>query len=395
MAGAAVGASVGPTAKAYNIEDLRKMAKRRLPKVIFDYLDGGADDETTLRNNRGAFSSYDLIARALVDVSELSTATTVLGEELSLPVILSSTGANRLFHTDGEIAAARAASAAGTVFATASSAMTSLEDVTAAASGPNWFQLYVWKDRGVLHEHMRRCKEAGYKTLILTVDCQKSGNRERDFYNEFSFPLRMTPKTIMDGIRHPSWTWSYLTSPTFSFPNIEGSVIKKDSDMSSVVKWFGEQLDCSFTWDDAAKLVESWDGKMIIKGLASAEDAKIAADIGAAAVVVSNHGGRQLDHAVSPIDILPEVVNAVGDRVEVLVDSGFRRGTDIIKALALGARAVLVGRPYLYGLAAGGEAGVARALELLHAEISRNMALMGLKSIEDITPACLRQRSRP
>ncbi|MFK7888512.1 MAG: alpha-hydroxy acid oxidase [Gammaproteobacteria bacterium] len=392
MAGAAALAGSGPTAKAYNIEDLRRMAKRRLPKVIFDYLDGGADDEVTLRNNRSVFSNYDLIARALVDVSGLSTNTTVLGEELSMPVILSSTGANRLFHTDGEMAAARAASAAGTIFATASSAMTSLEDVAAAAPGPNWFQLYVWKDRGVLHEHMRRCKEAGYKTLILTVDCQTSGNRERDFYNHFSFPLRMTPRTILHGLLHPTWSWSYLTSPTFSFPNIEGSVITADSDMSSVVQWFGQQLDCSFTWDDAAKLIESWDGDMIIKGLTSSEDARIAADIGASAVVVSNHGGRQLDHAVSPLEILPEIVDAVGDRLEVLVDSGFRRGTDVIKALALGARAVLIGRPYLYGLAAGGEAGVARALELLQGEIARDMALMGLNSISDISTQCLRKR---
>jgi len=393
MAGASALAGTGPTAKAYNIEDLRKMAKRRLPKVIFDYLDGGADDEVTLQNNRTAFSEYSLIARTLVDVSRLSTATTVLGEEISSPVILSSTGANRLFHTDGELAAARAAAAAGTVFATASSAMTSLEDVAAAADGPNWFQLYVWKDRGVLHEHMRRCKEAGYKTLILTVDCQTAGNRERDFYNGFSFPLKMTPARMLDGILHPSWTWSYLTSSTYRFPNIEGSVIGEDADMSSVVTWFGQQLDCSFTWDDAEKLIAAWDGPMIIKGLASAEDAKIAADIGAAAVVVSNHGGRQLDQAPSPLEVLPEVADAVGDRLEVLVDSGFRRGTDVIKALALGARAVLVGRPYLYGLAAGGEAGVARAIELLQAEIARNMALMGLKSISDITPACLRKRT--
>ena len=393
MAGAKTLAGAGPTAKAYNIEDLRKMAKRRLPKVIFDYLEGGADDEVTLQNNRHAFSDYSLIARALVDVSGLSTATTVLGDDISLPVILSSTGANRLFHTDGEMAAARAASSAGTVFATASSAMTSLEDVANADDGPNWFQLYVWKDRGVLHEHMRSCKEAGYRTLILTVDCQTSGNRERDFYNGFSFPLKMTPRRIMDGILHPSWAWSYLTSPTYRFPNIEGSVIGEDADMSSVVQWFGQQLDCSFTWDDAEKLIASWDGPMIIKGLASAEDAKIAADIGAAAVVVSNHGGRQLDQAPSPLEILPEVADAVGDRLEVLVDSGFRRGTDVIKALALGARAVLVGRPYLYGLAAGGEAGVARAIELLQSEIARDMALMGLKSIEDITPACLRRRS--
>lgn len=391
MAGASALAGSGRTAKAYNIEDLRKMAKRRLPKVIFDYMDGGADDEATLRNNRTAFDKYSLVGRMLVDVSGLSTATTVLGDEMSLPVILSSTGANRLFHTDGELAAARAAAKAGTVFATASSAMTSLEDVAKATDGPNWFQLYVWRDRGVLHEHMRRCKESGYRTLILTVDCQTAGNRERDFYNGFSFPLKMTPRRMLDGILHPSWTWDYLFSPKYSFPNIEGSVIGEDEDMSEVIQWFGQQLDDSFTWDDAERLIAGWDGQMIIKGLSCAEDAKIAAEIGAAGVVVSNHGGRQLDQAPTPIDVLPDIVDAVGDRVEVLVDSGFRRGTDIIKALALGARAVLIGRPYLYGLAAGGEAGVARAIELLRAELERNMALMGLKSIADITPDCLHE----
>lgn len=391
MAGSTASTSSGPMAKAYNIEDLRTMARRRLPKVIFDYLDGGADDEVTLRNNREAFSEYSLNSKMLVDVSDVSTATTVLGEQISSPLILSSTGANRMFHTDGELAAARAASDAGTVFATASTAMTSLEDVAAMGTGPKWFQLYPWKNRGVMHEHMQRSADAGYSAMMLTIDCATSGNRERDFYNGFGFPMKMTPRRILDGMLHPAWAWSYLTSKPMSFPNIE-SLFGDGDDTSSIVQWFGEQLDCSFDWRDAEEIRSKWDGPFIIKGLTSADDARIAADIGASAVVVSNHGGRQLDQAPSSLEVLPEIVAAVGDRLEVFVDSGFRRGTDVIKALALGARAVLIGRPYLYGLSAGGQAGVARALELLQAEIIRDMKLMGLCKLTEITPECLRNR---
>ncbi len=391
MAGSTASTSSGPMAKAYNIEDLRTMARKRLPKVIFDYLDGGADDEVTLRNNREAFLEYSLNSKMLVDVSDVSTATTVLGEQISSPLILSSTGANRMFHTDGELAAARAASDAGTVFATAGTAMTSLEDVAATGTGPKWFQLYPWKNRGVMHEHMQRSADAGYSAMMLTIDCATSGNRERDFYNGFGFPMKMTPRRILDGMLHPAWAWSYLTSIPVSFPNIE-SLFGDGDDTSSIVQLFGEQLDCSFDWRDAEEIRSNWDGADIVKGLTSADDARIAADIGASAVVVSNHGGRQLDQAPSSLEVLPEIVAAVGDELEVFVDSGFRRGTDVIKALALGARAVLIGRPYLYGLSAGGQAGVARALELLQAEIIRDMKLMGLRKVSEITPDCLRRR---
>ncbi len=381
--------SSGPMEKAYNIDDLRIMARKRLPKVIFDYLDGGADDEVTLQRNRTAFSGYSLNSKMLVDVSEVSTATTVLGEQISSPLILSSTGANRMFHTDGELAAASAASNAGTIFATASTAMTSLEDVAAAGNGPKWFQLYPWKDRGVMREHMQRSATAGYCAMMLTIDCATAGNRERDFYNGFGFPMKMTPRRVLDGVLHPAWAWDYLTTKPMSFPNIE-SLFSDGDDTSSIVQWFGTQLDCSFSWKDAEEIRAGWDGPFIIKGLTSAADAKKAADIGASAVVVSNHGGRQLDHAPSSLEVLPEVVEAVGDQLEVFADSGFRRGTDVIKALALGARAVLIGRPYLYGLAAGGQPGVARALQILETELIRDMKLMGVTRIEEITADCLR-----
>ncbi len=280
MAGSTSIPGTGPMARACNIDDLRLMARRRLPRVIFDYLDGGSDDEVTLRNNREAFSSYSLKSNTLVDVSEASTKTTVLGGDISSPLILSSTGANRLFHADGELAAARAAAEAGTVFATASTAMSSLEDVAAAGDGPKWFQLYPWKDRGVMREHMQRCADAGYAAMMLTVDCATAGNRERDFYNGFGFPMKMTPRSILDGLMHPAWTWSYLTSPPMSFPNIE-SLFARGGDTSSVVQWFGEQLDCSFDWQDAAEIRAQWDGPFVIKGLTTGTDALKAAEIGA------------------------------------------------------------------------------------------------------------------
>jgi L-lactate dehydrogenase (cytochrome) len=379
-----------PMAKAHNIDDLRKLAKKRLPKVIFDYLDGGADDEVTLRRNHEAFSSYSLNSKMLVDVSEVSTMTTILGEQIFFPIVLSSTGANRMFHTDGELAAARAASDAGTIFATASTAMTSLEDVATSGSGSKWFQLYPLKDRSVMREQMQRSASAGYSAIMLTIDCATAGNRERDFYNGFGFPIRMTPRRILDGMLHPAWTWDYLTTKPLSFPNIE-SLFSKNEDTSSIVQWFGDQLDCSFGWQDAEEILAGWDGPFIIKGVTNATDARKAVDIGASAIVVSNHGGRQLDHAPSTLEVLPEVVEAVADQLEVFADSGFRRGTDVIKALALGARAVLIGRPYLYGLAAGGQSGVARALQILESELNRDMKLMGLTSIDAITPECLRK----
>ena len=382
--------SSGPMEKAYNIDDLRVMARKRLPKVIFDYLDGGADDEVTLERNRSAFLDYSLNSKMLVDVTEVSTATTVLGERISSPLILSSTGANRMFHTDGELAAANAASIAGTIFATASTAMTSLEDVAGAGNGPKWFQLYPWKDRGVMRDHMQRSANAGYRAMMLTIDCATAGNRERDFYNGFGFPMKMTPRRILDGVLHPAWAWDYLMTKPMSFPNIE-SLFSDGDDTSSIVQWFGTQLDCSFSWEDAEEIRAGWDGPFIIKGLTSAADARKAVDIGASAVVVSNHGGRQLDHAPSSLEVLPEVVEAVGDQLEIFADSGFRRGTDVIKALALGARAVLIGRPYLYGLAADGQPGVARALQILETELIRDMKLMGVTRIEEITADCLRR----
>ena len=380
-------------ARACNIDDVRSLARRRLPRFIFDYLDGGADDEFTRQHNSRAFSALSLIQRVLVDVSEVDTSTTLLGMPASVPFVLSSTGASRFFHPDGELAAARAAAVSSTIYGTAASAMYSLEDVAAAGDGPRFFQVYVFKDRSITSEYVRRCKAANYQAMFLTVDCATAGNRERDIRNQLSIPPKATPRIIGQLLRAPSWTWRYLTHPSWTFPNVEGFVDESSKgDFASAAEWFAAQLDKSFTWDDAEALCQEWGGQFVIKGITSVEDAKLAAQIGATGIVVSNHGGRQLDHAPMTLEVLPEIVEAVGDRLEVLVDSGFRRGTDIIKALALGAKGVLIGKAYLYGLGAGGEAGVSRVIDILRGELVRNMTLMGLRSISEIDESCVRWR---
>lgn len=375
----------------HNIDDLREMARKRLPRFVYDYLEGGADDEFTLSRNRSVFSELYLLQRILVDVSGIDTSTTVLGEKVGLPIILTSTGANRLYHADGELAVAKAAAGANVIQLLASTAMVSFDDVAAATDGPKWCQMYVLKDRGFTRELAAQCRALNYKAMVLTADCAVAGNRERDYRNQFTLPPRPTLKVLQQLAARPSWLWEYLTSPSYNFPNFAGALDKHD-DVSSIVQWFGNQLDTTFTWKDAARLAEDWNGPFIVKGITHVEDARLAADIGAAGISLSSHGGRQLDHAPSPVEVLQDVVDAVGDRLEVFIDSGFRRGTDIIKALALGARACLIGRPYLYGLAASGEAGVARALEIFRTELERDMALMGITRIAGITQDCVRRR---
>ncbi|MEJ2129758.1 MAG: alpha-hydroxy acid oxidase, partial [Woeseiaceae bacterium] len=331
----------GALARAFNIDDIRKLAKGRLPGFIFDYLDGGADDEYTRHENSRAFEALSLIQRVLVDVDSVDTSTTILGMPASVPFVLSSTGANRFFHTDGELAVARAAASNNVLYGASSSAMTSLEDIANEVEGPRFFQAYVFKDRSVTSDYVQRCKASGYGAMVLTVDCATAGNRERDMRNQLAIPPKPTPRILWHLLNAPAWTFQYLTNPKWRFPNIEAYVDESTKDdFGSVAQWFAEQLDRSFTWEDAEALRKEWDGTFVIKGMTSVEDARLARSIGADAVVISNHGGRQLDHAPTPLEVLPEIVDAVGDDLEVLVDSGFRRGTDIIKALALGAKGV-------------------------------------------------------
>ena len=384
----------GPLARAFNVDDLRRLARRRLPKFIFDYLDGGADDEYTRNANSPAFEQLSLIQRVLRDVSSVDTSTTILGTKTSVPFILSSTGATRFFHRDGEIAVAKAAGKADVIYGASTSAMYPLDQIAQCANGPKWFQVYVFKDRSLASEYVVRCKQHDYKAMVLTVDCAVAGNRERDLRNELAIPPKPTLRILSQLALRPRWSWDYLRSPPWGFPNFEGHVDESTKgDFGSVAEWFAEQLDRSFTWGDAGALCAEWGGPFVIKGITSAEDAKRAVDIGASGIVVSNHGGRQLDHAPPTLEVLPEILDAVGDRVEVLVDSGFKRGTQIIKALALGARGCLIGKGYLYGLAAGGEAGVIRAIDILKGELVRDMTLMGLRSIDEITSECVRWRS--
>ncbi len=393
MAGSSTGAQ-GALARAFNIQDLRKLSRRRMPKFIFDYLDGGADDEYTRGENSPAFDQLSLIQRVLRDVDTVDTSTTILGTPTSVPFVLSSTGATRFFHNDGELAVARAAGRDNVIYGASTSAMFSLQDIATASTGPKWFQVYVFKERSLASEYVKLCKQYDYKAMLLTVDCATAGNRERDLRNEISIPPKPTLRILSQLAMSPAWSLDYLRSKAWSFPNFEGFVDESTkADFGSVAEWFAEQLDRSFTWDDAAALCAEWGGPFVIKGITSPKDALRAAEIGASGIVVSNHGGRQLDHAPPSLEVLPEILDAVGDRVEVLVDSGFSRGTQIIKALALGAKGVLVGKGYLYGLGAGGEAGVSRAIEILKGELERNMTLMGLRSIDEITSECIRWRS--
>jgi len=374
----------------YNIEDFRAIARKRLPRMIFDYLDGGSDDEVTLRANRTGFAKYQLMPRVLRDVENIDLATKVLGQDVDLPLLLSPTGQTRMFHHDGERAVARAAANAGTIYSLSSVSSSSIEETAAASSGPKWFQIYVWRDRGVTKEFIARCRESGYHALCLTVDLSTHGNRERDLRNGLSFPASLNLKTVMDVLQHPGWLYHYLTGPEIEIANVVNSPLVRMPDGGNLMNYVASQFDPTVTWDDAAWMIDQWGGPFLIKGIVSPEDARRAVDIGARGIIISNHGGRQLDFSPSAIEMLPDIIQAVAGRAEILIDGGVRRGTDVIKALALGAKAVMIGRPYLYALAAGGEAGVGRMFDLFRAEIARDMALLGCAKISDLTAEYIR-----
>jgi L-lactate dehydrogenase (cytochrome) len=382
-------------ARCHSIRDLRRVAKRRLPRAVFDYVDGGAEDETTLRRNVTDFEGYDLVPRALIDVAEVDLVTSLLGQPIDFPVILAPTGLTRLVHHVGEVAAARAAARAGTIYSLSALASTSIEALADAAAGPKWFQIYVWKDRDLVKEFFERCRVAGYQALCLTVDVPGLGQRERDLRNGMTIPPRITVRTVLDASRRPRWWWSFLRSPRITMANVVGRGEAGRTDVTALGTYVNRQFDPSVTWDDVARMIEQWNGPFAIKGILRAEDALRAIELGVRAIVVSNHGGRQLDHAASAIDVLPEIVDAVGNRAEVILDGGVRRGTDVVKALALGARACMIGRAYLYGLGAGGEQGVDRSLELLRNEIRRTMVLLGCPSLAELSRCYIRRRHAP
>jgi len=360
---------------------------------MFHYMDGAADDEVTLGRNASAFDDLELLPRNLIDITHIDTSTTVLGQPVSMPLILAPTGMSRLFHWEGERAVSRAAARAGTIYSLSTVGTHSIEEVAAACTGPKWFQIYVFKDRGLITEFIERCRAARYHALCLTIDLPLTGNRERDMRTGMTVPPALTVKSWLSFFLNPIWSLCHVTSPPFTLANVAHRV-SASQDVQTLQSYIGSQFDRSVTWDDARVMVEQWNGPFAIKGILTADDAKRAVDIGATAVIVSNHGGRQLDHVPAPIDILPDIVRAVDGRAEVIVDGGVRRGTDVLKSLALGAQACMTGRGYLFGLGAGGEAGVDRALSLYKKEIALDMALLGVRNVKEITRDHVRYRRR-
>ncbi|MDN5797581.1 MAG: alpha-hydroxy-acid oxidizing protein [Intrasporangium sp.] len=368
-------------AHCITIEDVRALAARRWPREVRDYVEGGAEGEATLGRNTAAYGEYDLVPKTLRDVTHVDTSATLLGCAAALPVALAPTGYTRMMHGDGESAVARAAADAGLPYTLSTMATTRIEDVAAASPGDLWFQLYVWKDRGLVRELVRRAEESGYRSLMVTVDTPVSGLRARDTRNGFTVPPQLTFRSLAGMARHPAWCARLLGGPPITFANIDGA---RGETPSSVMELGLKQFDSSVTWDDLATIRQWWPGTLTVKGVLSEADVRRAVDVGADGAVLSNHGGRQLDRAVAPIDVLQPVREAVGDRVEVYVDSGIRHGSDAALAIALGADGVLLGRPYLYGLGAGGQAGVTRVLEILGDELRRTMQLLGVTSVPQL-----------
>jgi len=375
----------------HNFHDFRKLAKRRLPSPIFNYIDGAADDEVTYRRNTESFETCDLVPNVLTGVEDIDMSVTVMGQKLDMPIYCSPTALQRLFHHDGERAVAAAAAKYSTMFGVSSLGTVSLAEIRKKHNNPQVYQFYYHKDRGLNRAMMESAKEAGVEVMMLTVDSITGGNRERDLRTGFSIPFRLTLAGMLQFAIKPMWGLNYVTHEKFSLPQLDQHVDMSDGALS-IGRYFTEMLDPSMTWGDVAEMVKQWDGQFCLKGIMSVQDAKKAVDIGCTGIILSNHGGRQLDGSRSPFDQLAEIVDAVGDKIDVIMDSGVQRGTHVLKALSLGAKAVGGGRFYLYPLAAAGQPGVERALELMRAEIERNMRLMGCKSVQDLTRSNLRFR---
>jgi len=379
--------------RCVTIEDLQHAAWRRWPKSVRGYVEGGADGEVSLARNRAAYESVGLVPSPLRDVTDVDLRTSILGGDSALPFALAPTGYTRMMHTAGEGAVAHAARDAGIPYTMSTMATTSLENVAADAGGDLWFQLYVWRDRGLVRELIERAKASGYRALMLTVDTPVTGLRVRDAHNGFTIPPQLSASTVLDMARHPLWCASMLTGPPITYANFAPEVGRTPE---GLMEFAAKQFDPSVSWDDLAWIRGLWQGPLIVKGLVSESDAARAVEVGVDAVVLSNHGGRQLDQVVVPLQMLPAVRDRVGDKIAVFVDSGIRRGSDIAVALALGADAVLIGRPYLYGLGAAGERGVAASISMLGAELRRAMTLMGVTSVAQLRaegPALVRPPS--
>jgi isopentenyl diphosphate isomerase/L-lactate dehydrogenase-like FMN-dependent dehydrogenase len=378
-------------ADCHNFHDFRELARRRLPGPIFDYIDGAADDEVTYRRNTASFERCDLVPNVLRGVGDVDLSVTVMGQRLAMPVYCSPTALQRLFHHEGERAVAAAAAKYGTMFGVSSLGTVSIEALRKAYATPQVYQFYFHKDRGLNRAMVQRAKEARVDVMMLTVDSITGGNRERDLRTGFSIPFRLTLGGMLQFALKPAWGLNYVTHERFALPQLDEHVDFKGSAVS-IGRYFTEMLDPSMTWDDVAQMVRDWDGHFCLKGVMSVDDAKQAAAIGCSGVVLSNHGGRQLDGSRAAFDQLAEIVDAVGDRLDVMMDGGVQRGTHVLKALSLGAKAVGVGRYYLFPLAAAGQAGVDRALGLMRTELERDMRLMGCRSASDLSRTNLRFR---
>ncbi|QLC22197.1 alpha-hydroxy-acid oxidizing protein [Parasphingopyxis sp. CP4] len=378
--------------KCHNVDDFRRFARRRLPSPVFHYIDGGADDEATLRRNTSAYEGCDLVPNVLAGVEEIDMSTTVLGQKIDMPLFLSPTALQRLFHWQGERAVGRAAEKFGTYFGISSLATVGIEEIGETISSPKMFQLYIHKDKGLNRAMVEACKAAQFDALTLTVDTIVGGNRERCLNTGFTSPPRITPRSFLSYAAKPAWGLNYLLREKFELPNLSGHIGEGSNVALSIGDYFTTMLDQSLDWDTAEQICAEWGGEFCLKGIMSVEDAKRAADIGATAIMISNHGGRQLDGSRAPFDQLAEIVDAVGDRLDVICDGGIRRGSHILKALSIGAKACSGGRLYLYALAAAGQAGVERALGNLRAEIERDMKLMGVTSVDQLSRDNLRWR---
>ncbi len=375
----------------HNFHDFRRLAKLRLPGPIFNYIDGAADDEVTHRQNTASFERCDLVPNVLRGVEAVDLSVTVMGQKLAMPFYCSPTALQRLFHHQGEFAVAAAAAKFGTMFGVSSLGTVSMEELRSKYATPQAYQFYFHKDRGLNRAMMQRAKSAGVEVMMLTVDSITGGNRERDLRTGFAIPFRLTLGGMIQFAIKPMWGINYVTHERFKLPQLDEYVDMSGGAMS-IGRYFSEMLDPSMNWDDVAEMVQFWDGQFCLKGIMSVADAKRAIEIGCTGIILSNHGGRQLDGSRAPFDQLAEIVDAVGDRIDVMMDGGIQRGTHVLKALSLGAKAVGVGRLYLYPLAAAGQAGVERALALMRAEIERGMKLMGCTSINQLSRENVRLR---
>ena len=377
----------------YNFQDFRKLAKKKLPSPIFHYIDGGSDDEVTLRRNTASFDSCDLVPNVLANVGTPDLSTTIFGKKISLPIFLAPTAMQRLYHHYGDKASAKAAEKFETFYSMSTMANTTIEEISNVSSGPKLFQLYVHKDQSITDDLIERCKRSGFDAMCLTVDTLVAGNREKDHRTGFTTPPKLTFQSLMSFATHPLWVFNYLTHGKFELANVAKKTDKGTNISKSVIEYINEQYDPAMNWKDAEYCVKKWNGPFALKGVMSVEDAKRAIDIGCTAIMISNHGGRQLDGSRSPFDQVKAISDAVWDKLEIILDGGIRRGTHVLKAIAAGAKACSFGKIFLFSLAAGGQHGVEHLLNIMHDEINRNMVLMGCKNLKELNSSKLIYRN--